>query len=417
MKMATNNKRRTIPIGFIKLIILLYLFVKNEMKPVPVRILFFLSILIPFFISAETSPTPSLSESEMKKSEMEQIESDLSRGKKQFQEFDIKEKSLLDQLASIEEDITGKRVIVKEIGEKIQISRGELNEQQERLNQLDNSLNEMEDLLSKRVVAFYKYAKRGYLKILATSSGLDQLNHSMKYLKVVLDEDREIMKETADEQANYRNEVLLLEEKLSAIASLEKAENTQLSELKEDLEKKVIFLAKIHKEKEFYEITVKELESAAQNLKETLLNLESDQQKKKDLPIDFAESKGKLPLPLDGKILKKSTKSGEKEFNTLKGVYIEGSFGSDVKAVFPGRVDFSGQLKGYGQVIVINHGARFFTISAYLLRRNKQEGEMVEKGDVIGQVGETGMLTGPALYFEIREGETNLNPLKWLKVD
>jgi murein DD-endopeptidase MepM/ murein hydrolase activator NlpD len=238
----------------------------------------------------------------------------------------------------------------------------------------------------------------------------------MKYLKVILDEDREILKKTADEQARYRNDVLMLEEKLLAIASLEEEENVQLSELEEDLEKKVILLAKIHKEKEYYEIAVKELESAAQNLKETLLHLESDQQIKKDLPVNFAESKGKLPLPLDGKILK-STKSGEREFNTLKGIYIEGPFGSDVKAIFPGRVDYSGQLKGYGQVIVINHGSRFFTISAYLLQRNKQEGEMVEEGDTIGQVGETGMLTGPALYFEIREGETNLNPLKWLKVD
>lgn len=392
-------------------------FVKNEMKLVPAIIFIFLSIFTPFLISAETSSTASQSEPEIKESHMDQIESDLSREKQQFQDFNIKEKSLLDQLASIEKDITEKRVIVKELGGKIRISRGELNERQERLNQLDNSLNEMEDLLNKRLVAFYKYAKKGYLKILATSSGLDQLNHSMKYLKVILDEDRDIMKKTADEQANYRNEVLMLEEKLSAIASFEEAENRQLSELKEDLQKKVILLAKIHNEKEFYEVAVKELESAAQNLKETLVNLESDQQKKKDLPVDFAKSKGKLSLPLDGKILKKSTKSGEKEFNTLKGIYIEGPFDSDVKAVFPGRVDFSGQLKGYGQVIVINHGARFFTISAYLLKRTKQEGEMVEKGDVIGQVGETGMVTGPALYFEIREGETNLNPLNWLKVD
>ena len=392
-------------------------FVKNKMKSVPATILFFLSIFIPFLSSSETFPTANQSESDLKKSHVEQIESDLSREKQQFQDFNIKEKSLLDQLASIEKDITEKRVIVKKLGGEIQISREELNKRQELLNQSDNVLNEMEDLLSKRLVVFYKYAKKGYLKILATSGGLDQLNHGMKYLKVIMDKDRDIMKKTADEQANHRNEVLLLEEKLSAIASLEEAENSQLLELKEDLGKKVILLAKIHNEKEFYEVAVKELESAAQNLKETLVNLESDQQEKKDLPKDFAKSKGQLPLPLDGKILKKTTKSGEKEFNTLKGIYIEGPFDSDVKAVFPGRVDFSGQLKGYGQVIVINHGARFFTISAYLLKRTKQEGEMVEKGDVIGQVGETGMVTGPALYFEIREGENNLNPLKWLKVD
>ena len=387
------------------------------MKHMPAIILFFLAIFIPFLVLAENSSTPKLQDSELKESHVEQIASDLSREKEQLQDLHIKEKGLLEQLASIENGITEKRIILKELGEKIEASRKELADRQERLKQLDGSLSRMEDLLNNRVVAFYKYAKKGYLNILATSGDMDQLHHSMKYLRVVLDGDREIMRKTADEQASYRNEVSLLEEKLSAIDSFEEAESSQLSELKQDLEKKVILLAKIHNEKEYYEIAVKELESAAQNLKDTLLNLESDQKQKKDLPVNFAQSKGKLQLPLDGKILKRITKPGEREFTTLKGIYIEAPFGSYVKAVFPGRVDFSGQLKGYGQVVVINHGSRFFTISAYLLQRNKQEGEMVEKGDIIGQVGETGMETGPALYFEIREGETNLNPLKWLKVN
>jgi len=392
-------------------------FLRHEMKPFSVKILFILCIFILLFISAEPSPVSSLSESEMKKSQIEQIETDLSREKEQFQEFDLKEKSLLDQLSSIEKDITGKRIIIKELSEKIQGIRGEINERQGRLKLLENSLTDMEDLLGKRLVAFYKYAKRGYIKVLATTSSLDELNQRMKYLKVILDEDRKVMKDTADEHSNYRKEVFLLGEKLAAVASLEEEENSRLLDLKKDLEEKVIFLAKIHKEKEFYEIAVRELESAAQNLKETLLNLESDKKKEEVLPVDFEESKGRLPLPLDGKILKDIKKSGEKDFSTLQGVYIEGTFGSDVRAVFPGRIDFSGQLKGYGQVIVINHGTRFFTISAYLLQRNKLEGEMVAEGDVIGQVGETGLLVGPALYFEIREGENNLDPLKWLKVD
>ena len=91
--------------------------------------------------------------------------------------------------------------------------------------------------------------------------------------------------------------------------------------------------------------------------------------------------------------------------------------GSEIKAIYPGRVDYSGILKGYGQVIVINHGGRYFTISAYLNERKKVEGDSVSQGDVIGYVGEAGLITGPALYFEIRKGEENLNPLKWLKVN
>jgi murein hydrolase activator len=190
-----------------------------------------------------------------------------------------------------------------------------------------------------------------------------------------------------------------------------------LSSLKTDLEKKVVLLSRIHQEKEFYETAVKELGSATENLKNTIRNLDYKEDKTTALPSGFAELKGKLPLPLEGKIIKENKKSEGNIFNSLKGIYISGPFGADVRSVFRGRVDYSGQLKGYGQVVVINHGSRFFTISAYLSRRNKTEGEMVEKGEIIGQVGETGLLTGTALYFEMRKGDSNLEPLKWLKVN
>jgi septal ring factor EnvC (AmiA/AmiB activator) len=374
-------------------------------------------MFLPIFILGVHSPTTGLAESEEKISQMEQIVEDLQREKEQYKIFDLKEKGLLDQLSSLEKHIMERRIILKELEEEIQLRKAEYKERQGHLKELDDTLTQMEDLLGKRLVAFYRYARRGYIKILVTTGGLDQLNHRIKYLRVILNEDRRIMKEAAEKRENYRKEVFLLEEKLAAIAELEKEEKLRVSELKEDVEEKVVLLAKIHREKEFYEIAVRELEAAARDLKETLLNLESDEQKRQVLPTDFVKAKGELSLPLNGEIVKESGKAGEKDFGTLKGIYIRGNFGSDVKAVFPGRVDFSGQLKGYGQMIVINHGSRFYTISAYLLKRNKLEGEMVAEGEVIGHVGETGMLTGPALYFEIREGDTNLEPLEWLKVD
>jgi septal ring factor EnvC (AmiA/AmiB activator) len=387
------------------------------MRLSPVKSLYILGMFLGVFILGVTSPTTGLAESEEKISQMEQIVEDLQREKEQYEIFDLKEKGLLEQLSSLEKHIMERRTILKELEEEIKLRKAEYKERQGNLKELDDALTQMEYLLGKRLVAFYKYARRGYIKILVTTERLDQLNHRIKYLRVILNEDRRMMKETAEKRENYRKEVFSLEEKLAAIAELEKEEKLRVSELKEDVKEKVVLLAKIHKEKEFYEIAVRELEAAAKNLKETLLNLESDEQKGQVLPTDFVKTKGKLPLPLKGEIVKEGGESGEKGFGTLKGIYIRGNFGSDVKAVFPGRVDFSGQLKGYGQVIVINHGSRFYTISAYLLKRNKLEGEMVAEGEVIGQVGETGMLTGPALYFEIREGDTNMEPLEWLKVN
>jgi septal ring factor EnvC (AmiA/AmiB activator) len=387
------------------------------MKPFPIQPFLILSISVLLFIHLGLSIASAQSDSGNKDSQVRQIETDLSREKEQYQKYEFEEKNLLEQLSAIEEDITGKRVVLKEIREEIDNRKNDLNARRERLEHLEKSLSEMEELLEERVTAFYKYAKRGYIKILATADDLVQLNRSIKYLRVVLDEDRKVMELVADEMEKYKREVSVIEEQIAAIADLENDESSRLASLDKDLEKKVIFLTKIHQEKEFHETAVKELQSAAEDLKGTLTSLEKIQKETKALPSDFAESKGRLPLPFSGEILSSDEKSGERDFNTHKGIYIRAPFGSDVKAIFPGRVDFSGQLKGYGQVIVINHGSRFFSISAYLLQRNKSEGEMVSVGDIIGQVGEAGLVSGPALYFEIREGETNHNPLAWLKVD
>jgi septal ring factor EnvC (AmiA/AmiB activator) len=209
----------------------------------------------------------------------------------------------------------------------------------------------------------------------------------------------------------------LIRERLAIINSLKKAENSKIRSIKEHLDKKVILLMKIHKEREFYETAVKELQLAAKNLKETLLNLALNDKKKKLLPTGFARSKGKLPLPFNGKIMKNNHSLGPEILSIKRGIFIAGPMGARVKAVFPGRVDFSGLIKGYGETVVINHGSRFFTISAHLAHRNKEVGEMVERGDVIGLLGQADTFSGSRLYFEMRRAGINLDPLKWLKVD
>ncbi len=348
--------------------------------------------------------------------QIKQIEQDLMREKEKYEKFNLKEMGLLEQLAEMEKVIVEKRMIVQQIRDELSLSRRELKEHQDRLEDLEKNLANIEDLLAKRLVAYYKYAKRGYLKILASTEGFDQLNHNMKYLRVIMDNDREIMERLAYEQSNYRQEVSSIQEKLAAVAELEDAEKSRLESLNDDLENKVILLSKVHKEKEFYETAVKELESAAKNLKNTIVKLDKVKTVGSELPSGFENEKGRLPLPLiSGKIKRKQ--AGENSFASHKGIYIEGQFGADIRAVFPGRVDYSGQLKGYGQVIVLNHGERYFTIYAFLLHSDRTEGEIVSGGDLLGQVGESDLVTGPALYFEIRNGDKTLDPLKWLKVN
>lgn len=395
---------------------------RHHLKASAFKKYFFATALILTSVSPIHAQTPNAvgkNPPETKKGQINRIEEELSREKELYIKFGEREMKLLSQLSDLEKAIAEKRTFLRDLRERISQTKKELQRQEERLNELEVSLQEVEERLGFRLVAFYKYAKRGYVQILATSTGLHDLRRRIKYLQMVLVEDQQLIDRMGQINRQHGEEISGKREKLDSIDRLEQEERDRLASLQEDLDQKVLLLMKVHKEKEFYETAVKELELAAENLGETLSNIEKRPEKKNRihrLPVDFNKSRGHLPLPFPGRIIRDYKPLGAKGLDTYKGVYIEGSPGGEVRAVYPGRVDFSGWLRGYGQIIVINHGSRYFTISAHLSRRDKEEGEMVAVGEPIGLLGDRESLAGPRLYFEIRSGGKNLDPLKWLKV-
>jgi septal ring factor EnvC (AmiA/AmiB activator) len=357
-----------------------------------------------------------LYDSDTKKKQIEQIETDLSREKEQSLKLEIKEKDLLGQLAEIEKRIAKKRKSVEKVKEELRVSQKELRTQEAKLERLEEASSGVRDKLAERAVAFYKYAKRGYVHVLVSSSNIDQLRKRMRYLQIIMSEDQRLLAESAELQQEINKEIILAKERLSVIEEMKKTESARILAVKEELDNKVLLLMRVHEEKEFHDTLVEELQLGAENLGETLLILDREQKEKKTLPSGFVDSKGRLPLPFQGKIMENQDWWGVDVVNTHKGVFIQGSLGTEVKSIYPGRVDFSGRLRGYGETVIINHGSRYFTVFAYLSERHKNEGDMVKRGDVIGLLGDAGPSEDPQLYFEIRRAGTPLNPLGWMKV-
>ena len=352
-----------------------------------------------------------------KQDQIKEIESKLSREKQKLKAFDFQEKDLLVQLADLEQKVTDARRSVNELEKTVRLDRIEMEKLQGRLTNLEQSLQNAENQVAKRLVALYKYARKGYVKVLANARDLNQFWQRATYLRAIMEKDRNMLEELTKQKRMQEMEVSRVGEKLIAREAESNRNKTRLSSLKKDLEKQVIRLMKTHKEKEFYETAVKELQLAAKNLKQALLNIEKKDAYKTPRSSRFSDSKGKLPFPLKGRIIKADKLSDSQSKQLNKGIFIEGNSDSKVKAVFPGRVDFSGRLKGYGEVIIVNHGSRFFTISAHISRRKKQEGDVVEKGEVIGLAESSGPSNESRLYFEIREAGKSLDPLKWLKAN
>jgi len=136
------------------------------------------------------------------------------------------------------------------------------------------------------------------------------------------------------------------------------------------------------------------------------------------LHTGFALVRGKLPHPVSGTVEVGFGRVVNPRFNTVtvqKGLDIRAPAGAEVRAVAPGRVAHAGWFKGYGNLVIVDHGDGFHTLVAHLASMSTAMGEEVQAGTLLGTVGDTGSLKGPYLYFEIRERGRPVDPRAWLR--
>ena len=231
-----------------------------------------------------------------------------------------------------------------------------------------------------------------------------------------MQEDRRVLEALVGKKEEQEAKIAVLRGQLSMTKATMNQSEKSLASLRKDLEEKVILLMKTHKEKEFYQTAITELEAGAERLKDTLLNLDAKPVIFGEQASSFIKEKGLLPLPLDGgRVLEGKDVLGDAAARIRRGIYVESRSDNAVRCTFPGKVAFSGSLKGYGETVIVNHGSRFFTIFAELQRRLKKKDDPVKRGEPIGLAGDQKGSGVHRLYFEIRHGETILNTAKWLK--
>ncbi len=130
---------------------------------------------------------------------------------------------------------------------------------------------------------------------------------------------------------------------------------------------------------------------------------------------EFAKLKGRLALPVAGEILSRYGQPREGGGPAWKGVFIRAPQGREVRAVGDGRVAFADWLRGFGNLLILDHGNGYLSLYSNNESLYKQVGELVRAGDVIATVGNTGGQEEPGLYFELRHQGRPFDPLTWVK--
>jgi septal ring factor EnvC (AmiA/AmiB activator) len=210
--------------------------------------------------------------------------------------------------------------------------------------------------------------------------------------------------EIAKEKENIE---ISLDTKNKYLAKIEEERKAQLAVLKE-LEKSSVEI------KEIIEIAYQEREKAAQNQKPAQ---QADKKETTRKEVTLQPKKGIFQLPVKGSIISNYGQQRQPELNTYvfnSGIDISASLGEPIRAASFGTVIYIGNVKGYGDIIILDHGGNVVTLYAHLSKVLVKLNEKVSKGQIIGQIGTSGGVPTPRLHFEVRVEGKPVDPFDWL---
>ena len=284
------------------------------------------------------------------------------------------------------------------------------------------------DLLGPRLVARYRLGREGYLRFLLGARSIADVLRRRRVFNALLEADFDalaILRVNADGAKAARDDLAAARNEQQESVKAE-AERRQALESKADQQRRL--LASVQREKELHEQAVRELEDAERELTQKLGDIQSRASTQPalvapqiQLRASMRKARGKLPFPLPrGRIEVHFGRATDPRFGLItlqKGIDVRAPLGTKVFAVWDGKVVHAGWFKGFGNLLIIDHGENLYSLMAHLDQLEKAVGDLVQAGDEVGTVGDSGSLKGAYLYFELRDGQAPLDPERWLSRD
>ncbi len=377
-------------------------------------IVIFLLILFSFIY-----PLP-LNASKNPKEQYQKIQREIESRKEKLERIKRQEQLTLEEMDRVNRRLDSIITELRRQRKKIEGINAEIKRIETEKSQMEIEIERERTWLVRKLRTLQRYGKGIDVMLLLTSTDdMGEIMRRWKYLERISHYEKKVI----DDYSRNVEQLKRQEEQLRKLKEALKRdeERIRLNEvtLLENKREKETLLASIRKEKSTHERMIRELQEASRKLLDLLKELEK-KEKEKEEPFDgkgFAKLKGRLSWPVNGKVAIPYGSQVDPRFNTpvfRNGIYIK-TEDETVRAVSGGKVVFSDWFKGYGNLVIINHGEGYHTLYGNLSEIFFKAGDIIKEREVIGKIGESGILNGPSLYFEVRYKGRPLNPLQWLK--
>lgn len=287
--------------------------------------------------------------------------------------------------------------------------------QTERQNYLE-SLDKRRELLAEQIMAAYRLGRESRLKLVLNQDSPALLSRTLAYYDYFsrsqatqISELKEVLHTLDTMQAKINVE-------LSALDELQESQQAVLDQMTEQRNQRQSVIELLSSRIDTDESRLAELQRDRQDLEALLERLSNVLA---DIPADLGrqngllEKKGKIPVPVKGRV-KHAYGQARAAGLHWQGWLIDAEVGNEVRSIADGRIAYSDWLRGYGLLMIIDHGDGFMSLYANNESLLREVGDWVETGSNISTVGSSPQ-NGNGLYFEIRKDGKAMDPAIWIK--
>ena len=388
------------------------------------------------------SPEGKAPRSQDSRDRLKEVQRELGREREKAKEAGRKEASLARELGTLESDLKAKTKLLRELEDKLRGSSQRITKLSRDISVTEGRLQRSRNLLRRRLRAMYKQGRLGYVRMLLSAEDFSSVGRRLKYLSALAAQDQRLMQTYSASLTDLSQKRVEFERYKQEVAEASEKAAATRGQIVEEQRKYRVLLAKVREEKAGHLASVKELERSAKDLQGLIARLQSEEERQrrasraapkrepsrgdsaKEEILDFRDDgrferlRGKLPWPAKGTLASGFGRQEHPRFHTVtfnRGIEIAAPQGRDIVAVAEGTAIYADWFKGYGRLVILDHGGGYFTLYAHCADLLVKSGDTVPGGQVIAKVGDSGSLEGPQLYFELRHKGKPQDPLAWLQ--
>jgi septal ring factor EnvC (AmiA/AmiB activator) len=365
-----------------------------------------LSVLVTLPVWANTEET---------KQQLESVQTEIQSLQKNLSLNNASKSELYSQLKQQSRAVSKLNNELRSLKQKVTAQNKQLDQLERLVTEQQQSHSQQLEALNQQIRTAFIHGKPSFIKVLLNQQDPATIARSSRYFHYFHEARQQQLQQISQTLVNLSDDQKSLYAAQKKYQQLYSQQQQKQKQLKAETQQRQATLKQLETKISDQDSRLSSLHEQEQSLQTLLDSLKKPKQISTPYKgPSFAKRRGSLTWPIEGKLLARYGSSRNVGKLTWQGILISSPAGENIVAAAPGQVIFADWLRGFGLLIIIDHGDQYMTLYGNNETLLKQVGDTVSTGELIAQSGDKGVRQHAGLYFEIRHKGSPTNPIRWL---